>query len=368
MALIRLQDVKKTFTTKSYALEALRGVNLQINAGEIYGIIDYSGAGKSTLIRCINLLERPTSGTVIVSGKELTVLAPNELRKSREKIGMIFQSFNLMRSRNVFQNVAYPLKKQGLNRNQIATKVLKLLELVGISEKVEAYPSQLSGGQKQRVAIARALANDPEVLLCDEATSALDPQTTHSILKLLKDINQKLNLTIVVITHEMQVIKEICHRVAVMDHGKIVESGELLQIFANPKVQVTKDFIATVFQSNRANEFLETAHFERSLQHNEVAARVAFIGETTSQTFISEISRRFTVDTRIVFGNIELVQGVSVGNLFVKFRGERDNLAKALQYLTEFAIPVEVLHDVGDLETAHPQCDQSLPRYDQSAV
>ncbi len=293
MALIQLQDIRKTFATKDSQLEALRGVSLHIKNGEIFGIIGYSGAGKSTLIRCINLLERPTSGTVTVNGKELTALSPKELRKSREKIGMIFQSFNLMKSRDVFQNIAYPLKKKGLTKQQIAAKVLSLLDLVGISEKVHAYPSQLSGGQKQRVAIARALANDPEVILCDEATSALDPQTTQSILKLLKDINQKLKLTVVIITHEMQVIKEICNRVAVMENGVIVEEGELLQIFSNPKAQVTKDFIATVFQLNRAYELLESEEFMQSVSDDETIARISFVGEKTSQAFISEISRLF---------------------------------------------------------------------------
>lgn len=354
--MIRLHDIKKTFTSNECQLEALRGVSLHIKPGEIYGIIGYSGAGKSTLIRCINLLERPTSGTVAVNGKELTALSPKELRQSRAKIGMIFQSFNLMKSRDVFQNIAYPLQKKGLSRERIAEKVLSLLDLVGISDKVHAYPSQLSGGQKQRVAIARALANDPEVILCDEATSALDPQTTQSILRLLKDINQKLKITIVVITHEMQVVKEICHRVAVMEDGVIVEEGELLQIFANPKAQVTKDFIATVFQLNRTYELLETEPIANSLHENEIIAKISFVGEKTNQAFMSEVSRRFVVDASILFGNIEMVQGVPVGNLIVKLSGAPDPIRQAIAYLQKHEIPVEVLKGAGSSQNLDSQC------------
>lgn len=218
--MIELVGVNKTFTTKDLNVEACKDVNLKIEDGDIFGIIGFSGAGKSTLVRCINLLERPTSGKVLIDGVDITQLKEAELRKIRKKIGMIFQHFNLMRSRTVYQNIAYPLKGSKLTKAQIDKKVKDLLELVGLSEKLNAYPSELSGGQKQRVAIARALANDPKVLLCDEATSALDPQTTSSILKLLKEVNQKLGITIVLITHEMAVIKEICNRVAVMELGQ----------------------------------------------------------------------------------------------------------------------------------------------------
>ena len=226
--MITLEHVSKTFTTKSGYVHAVKDVSLQINEGEIYGIIGFSGAGKSTLVRCINLLERPQEGKVIVDGKDLLSLDSAQLRSTRKKIGMIFQHFNLMRLRTVAQNVAFPLKKSGLSKEEIHRKVQELLALVDLSEKANVYPSQLSGGQKQRVAIARALANDPKVLLCDEATSALDPQTTHSILKLIKDINQKLHLTVVLITHEMGVVKEICDRVAVMEDGRIVEEGSIV--------------------------------------------------------------------------------------------------------------------------------------------
>ncbi len=233
--MIRLENVSKTFTDSNKEVHAVNNVSLTINDGDIFGIIGFSGAGKSTLVRCINLLEKPTDGKVFVDDAEITALSGKELRKARKKIGMIFQHFNLMPSRTIFGNVAYPLRGSGLSKEEIKEKVHHLLELVGISEKENAFPSQLSGGQKQRVAIARALANDPNILLCDEATSALDPQTTKSILKLLQQLNQTLGITVVVITHEMAVVKEICNRVAVMDHGDVVEEGEVFHVFASPK-------------------------------------------------------------------------------------------------------------------------------------
>jgi D-methionine transport system ATP-binding protein len=247
--LIKLNHISKTFTVSQKTVHAVQDVNLTIYDKEIFGIIGFSGAGKSTLVRCINLLERPTKGTVEVDRQELTGLSAKELRQSRKKIGMIFQHFNLMPSRTIFGNVAYPLWNSGLSKQEIQDKVRKLLRLVDISEKENAYPSQLSGGQKQRVAIARALANDPKILLCDEATSALDPQSTKSILQLLKTLNETLGITVVLITHEMDVVKEICHRVAVMDHGRVVEQGEVFSIFANPKQEITRNFIKTTSSS-----------------------------------------------------------------------------------------------------------------------
>ena len=233
--MIELRHISKDFGTGEHAVHAVQDVSLTVETGEIFGIIGFTGAGKSTLVRCINLLERPTSGEVLLDGQELTALPPKQLRQTRKKIGMIFQHFNLMPSRTVAGNVAYPLRGSGLSREQIAAKVQSLLELVGIGNKADAFPSQLSGGQKQRVAIARALANDPSVLLCDEATSALDPQTTKAILHLLRDLNAKLGLTIVLITHEMAVVREICHRVAVMEHGRVAEQGEVFNVFVDPR-------------------------------------------------------------------------------------------------------------------------------------
>ena len=255
--MIELTHISKDFASGGRTVHAVQDVSLSIGKGEIFGIIGFSGAGKSTLVRCINLLERPTSGSVTVDGKEMTALSARELRQARKKIGMIFQHFNLMPSCTVFGNVAYPLRGSGLSREQIADKVHRLLELVGIGDKAEAYPKQLSGGQKQRVAIARALANDPNVLLCDEATSALDPQTTKAILRLLKNLNEKLGITVVIITHEMAVVKEICDRVAVMEHGRVVEQGEVFNVFADPQQEITRSFIHTTSNLRKIEELIE---------------------------------------------------------------------------------------------------------------
>lgn len=255
--MIQLIDVSKTFTIDKTPIHAVKDVNLTINQGEIFGVIGYSGAGKSTLVRCINLLERPTKGEVLIDGVDLLQLKEKELRLHRQKIGMIFQQFNLFSSRTVFENVAFPLRYRGISKEKIKEKVLSLLDLVGIGDKHRAYPSQLSGGQKQRVAIARALATDPSILLCDEATSALDPQTTKSILKLLRDVNRKLGITIVIITHEMSVIKEICHRVAVMEEGNVVELNDVISIFTNPQAQITKDFINSTSTLDRIDQLIK---------------------------------------------------------------------------------------------------------------
>lgn len=342
--MIWLQNIKKIYTSGSFNVEALKGINLHIKAGEIYGIIGYSGAGKSTLIRCINLLEKPTDGNVIVNDKNLTQLSPKELRKSREKIGMIFQNFNLMRSRTVFENIAYPLKGKGLSKQDIKNKVLSLLDLVELQEKVDSYPSQLSGGQKQRVGIARALANDPEVLLCDEATSALDPQTTQSILKLLKDINEKLKLTIVIITHQMEVVKDICNRVAVMDAGEIVEEGNIIDIFTNPKADITKRFLYSIFNYKKIYDFIEKENFVSELTEGESIVKISFKGEKTAYAFISKISRKFRVDASILFGNIEIIQSIPIGNLIVKFNGSNEAIASSIKYLKENNIYVETIN------------------------
>lgn len=342
--MIWLKNIKKTYTSGAVKLEALKDINLHIKAGEIYGIIGYSGAGKSTLIRCVNLLEKPTYGEIIVNGKNLTKLSSKELRKSREKIGMIFQNFNLMRSRTVFENVAYPLKGKGLSKQDIKNKVLSLLELVELQEKVDAYPSQLSGGQKQRVGIARALANDPEVLLCDEATSALDPQTTQAILKLLKDINEKLKLTIVVITHQMEVVKEICHRVAVMDAGQIAEEGNIIDIFTNPKADITKKFISSLFNYEKIYDFLGKENFVNEITEGESTVKISFTGEKTGHAFISKISRKFRVDASILFGNIEIIQDIPIGNLIVKFNGSNEGISNSIKYLEENNIYVEAIN------------------------
>jgi len=342
---ITLQNISKTFIDGGKEVQAVKDVNLTIYDGDIFGIIGFSGAGKSTLVRCINLLERPTSGTVTVDDKEITALSAKELRKARKKIGMIFQHFNLMPSRTIFGNVAYPLKGSGLSKQEIADKVHKLLELVGISEKENAYPSQLSGGQKQRVAIARALANDPKILLCDEATSALDPQTTKSILKLLQKVNETLGITIVVITHEMDVVKEICNRVAVMDHGNVVEEGEVFSIFATPQNKVTRDFIKTTSNLQKIEELVEADSPVVALKPGELIVRLSYIEKNASEPLISVVTEKFGIILNIIFADVEIVQNAPIGGTVAIVSGDKDKVEQALTYLKEKNVGVEVIKD-----------------------
>ena len=343
--MIEFTHVSKDFGSGEKMVRAVRDVSLTIQDGEIFGIIGFSGAGKSTLVRCINLLERPTNGTVVVDGKEMTALSPKELRLARRKIGMIFQHFNLMPSRTVFGNVAYPLQGQGLSKQAIQNKVRKLLKLVDIADKETAYPSQLSGGQKQRVAIARALANDPKVLLCDEATSALDPQTTKAILTLLKDLNQKLNLTIVMITHEMAVVKEICDHVAIMEHGQVVEQGEVFSLFADPKQPITQNFIRTTSNLQKIEELIADGSPVVQLQPGEVIVRLSYIQKNVSEPLISTLSQRFQISLNIIFADIEIVQDAPIGGTVAILSGEREQITKAMEYLIEKNVGVEVLKD-----------------------
>ena len=343
--MIEFTHVSKDFGSGEKMVRAVRDVSLTIQDGEIFGIIGFSGAGKSTLVRCINLLERPTNGTVVVDGKEMTALSPKELRLARRKIGMIFQHFNLMPSRTVFGNVAYPLQGQGLSKQAIQNKVRKLLKLVDIADKETAYPSQLSGGQKQRVAIARALANDPKVLLCDEATSALDPQTTKAILTLLKDLNQKLNLTIVMITHEMAVVKEICDHIAIMEHGQVVEQGEVFSLFADPKQPITQNFIRTTSNLQKIEELIAEGSPVVQLQPGEVIVRLSYIQKNVSEPLISTLSQRFQISLNIIFADIEIVQDAPIGGTVAILSGERDQITKAMEYLIEKNVGVEVLKD-----------------------
>lgn len=343
--MITLQNISKTFIDGGKEVQAVKDVNLTIHDGDIFGIIGFSGAGKSTLVRCINLLERPTSGTVTVDDKEITALSAKELRKARKKIGMIFQHFNLMPSRTIFGNVAYPLKGSGLSKQEIADKVHNLLELVGISEKENAYPSQLSGGQKQRVAIARALANDPKILLCDEATSALDPQTTKSILKLLQKVNETLGITIVVITHEMDVVKEICNRVAVMDHGNVVEEGEVFSIFATPQNKVTRDFIKTTSNLQKIEELVEAGSPVVALKPGELIVRLSYIEKNASEPLISAVTEKFGIILNIIFADVEIVQNAPIGGTVAIVSGDKDKVEQALTYLKEKNVGVEVIKD-----------------------
>ena len=343
--MIRLENVSKTFTDSNKEVHAVNNVSLTINDGDIFGIIGSSGAGKSTLVRCINLLEKPTDGKVFVDDAEITALSGKELRKARKKIGMIFQHFNLMPSRTIFGNVAYPLRGSGLSKEEIKEKVHHLLELVGISEKENAFPSQLSGGQKQRVAIARALANDPSILLCDEATSALDPQTTKSILKLLQQLNQTLGITVVVITHEMAVVKEICNRVAVMDHGDVVEEGEVFHVFASPKEPLTRSFIKTTSNLQKIEELIAADSPVVATKKGELIVRLSYVEKNTSEPLISTVTQKFGIILNIVFADVEIVQNAPIGGTVAIVSGESSRIDEALQYLRDKNVGVEVIKD-----------------------
>lgn len=339
--MIQLEHISKSFVTASGTVHAVQDVNLQIGEGEIFGIIGFSGAGKSTLVRCINLLERPTEGRVIVDGEDLTAMDLKKLREVRKKIGMIFQHFNLMRSRTVFQNIAFPLKKSGLSKAEKEKKIESLLELVGLSDKKDAYPSQLSGGQKQRVAIARALANDPKVLLCDEATSALDPQTTQSILKLLKQVNETLGITIVLITHEMAVVKDICDRVAIMEQGRVVEEGDTVSVFSHPKEAMTKDFIDTASNLGKIHDLIAEGHSLTEIQPGEQMVLLTYSGSNAGQPLISALAEKFSVSANIIYGNIDYLKGKPLGKLVVTLSGE--NMDQAVNYIRSLGVEMEVI-------------------------
>ena len=311
--MIELKNISKDFGSGEKAVHAVRDVSLSIGSGEIFGIIGFSGAGKSTLVRCINLLERPSSGSVFVAGQDLTALSAKDLRAARKKIGMIFQHFNLMPSRTVAGNVA--------------------------------YPRQLSGGQKQRVAIARALANDPQVLLCDEATSALDPQTTKAILHLLKHLNETLGITIVLITHEMAVVKEICDRVAVMEYGRVVEQGEVFTVFAEPKQDITKSFIHTTSNLQKVEELIAEDSPVTRLQPGELIVRLSYVQRNVNEPIISAVSQMFNVSLNIIFADITIVQDSPIGGTVAIISGERKQITKAIEYLIEKNVGVEVIKD-----------------------
>ena len=344
-AIIELKNISKTFVQDGKTFNAVENASVSIEKGDIFGIIGFSGAGKSTLVRTINLLGRPTSGSVIVKGKDFLALSQKELREERKKIGMIFQHFNLLNSRNVFENVAFPLKRSGLSKDEIADKVHSLLKLVEIDEKSGNYPEQLSGGQKQRVAIARALANDPDILLCDEATSALDPTTTKSILKLLKKLKEKLGLTIVIITHQMEVIKEICDKVAVMENGRIVEQGDVFSIFATPKDEVTKRFIRSTSNLSKVEELIAEDSPVVHLEKDEKLVRFTYIKKNVSEPLISAISRLYEVTINIIFAEIEIVQDAPIGGTVAIVSGEDAVIERALKHIKALDVGVEVLKD-----------------------
>ncbi len=341
--MIVLSNVCKTFDSAQGRVVAVDDVNLAVDTGQIYGIIGYSGAGKSTLIRLLNGLEAPTSGSIQVEGFEIAKARGDQLRQARLKISMVFQHFNLLWSRTVSQNIAFSMQIAGVPKAQINPRVAELIALVGLQGREDAYPSQLSGGQKQRVGIARALANNPGVLLCDEATSALDPQTTDSILDLLLDINRKLNLTIVLITHEMHVVRKICHRVAVMENGRIVEEGPVIDVFTRPQQPITQQFVKQVSQYQETEESFNPL----LAQHLPGAIfKLTFVGVQTHQAVISDVILRYRVSINILHGKISQTLNGSFGELYIHVEGNDLQIDSMLKLLREQQIAVEVIkHD-----------------------
>lgn len=341
--MIKLNNITKIFTLPDKKLTALDNVSLHVPKGQICGVIGASGAGKSTLIRCVNLLERPTHGAVIIDGVDLTQLSDAELVKTRRQIGMIFQHFNLLTSRTVFENVALPLELENKSKAEIQEKTTALLALVGLSDKHNVYPANLSGGQKQRVAIARALASDPKVLLCDEATSALDPATTQSILKLLKEINRSLGITILLITHEMEVVKRICDQVAVIDKGRLIEQGTVSEIFSNPKTKLAQEFISSTFHISLPEEYLENLSHSPKHARSYPIIKFEFTGRSVDAPLLSQASKKFGVELSILTSQIDYAGGVKFGFTIAEVEGDEDAITQTKVYLMENNVRVEVL-------------------------
>ena len=330
--MIRFEHVSKTFQTKNGPFDALKDVSFEIEKGDIYGVICYSGAGKSTLIRMVNALETPTSGNVWVEGKDIGTLNQKELRNLRKGIGMIFQQFNLLESKTIYDNVAIALKLNGVSKKDIEKRVTELLNFVELSDKKYSYPGQLSGGQKQRVGIARALANNPSIPLCDEATSALDPKTTDSILELWKKITEMLHITIVIITHEMNVIQKICNKVAVMDYGQVVETGSVIQVFSDPRSDIARRFVGNLIRDVIPEPLVESIRRET---RNSRLLRIKLENTDSTEPLLWEINRRFEVETNILYSTINVIQGIVVGIMLVLFIGTDEEIEKAEQYILE---------------------------------
>ena len=346
--IIDLKNIDITFTQKRRTIQAVKDVSIQIEKGDIYGIVGYSGAGKSTLVRAINLLQVPTAGKITI-GKDVTFadgkvqLSTKELRQKRQTIGMIFQHFNLMAQKTARQNVAFALRHSKLSKEEKYQKVAELLELVGLADRAENYPSQLSGGQKQRVAIARALANDPEILISDESTSALDPKTTKQILALLQELNQKLGLTVVMITHEMQIVKDICHRVVVMQNGRLIEEGSVLDIFSNPKEPLTQEFLKTATGIEDALVKIEKQAIVQNLPKDDLLVQLKYAGTSTDEPILNQIYKQFEVTANILYGNIEILDDTPVGEMIVVLSGEAFALAGAQEAIVAAGIELTVL-------------------------
>ncbi|WP_144460978.1 methionine ABC transporter ATP-binding protein [Siminovitchia fortis] len=333
--MIELAGISKTFQGKQGPIHALNNVSLSVKKGEIYGVIGYSGAGKSTLIRCVNLLEKPDAGSVVVKGTDLTKLSTKKLREARTNIGMIFQGFNLLKTATVYENISIPLKLSGFSKKEVEERVVKYLKIVGLDEKYHAYPSELSGGQKQRVAIARALAFEPEILLSDEATSALDPDTTEAILDLLLKINKDLGITILLITHEMNVIQRICDRVAVMENGEVIEEGATKDIFTSPSHQTTKRFVSSLFTHKIPDDLLE------KLNQTGQVFTLSFFGDSSGEPALATVTKKFDIYPNILSGSITHLKDETFGQLVVHLKGDTAEIHKAVRYLEKDQVHVE---------------------------
>ena len=333
-AMIQLDHIDVTFQQKKRQIQAVKDVTIHINEGDIYGIVGYSGAGKSTLVRVINLLQVPSAGTITVDGdviyQDRVTLKPAALREKRRDIGMIFQHFNLMAQMTVAENVAFALKHSKLNKEQKNEKVAKLLDLVGLADRAENYPAQLSGGQKQRVGIARALATDPSILLCDEATSALDPDTTESILQLLERVNRELGVTVVIVTHEIDVIQKICNRVVVMEHGKLIESGSVLEVFSKPKHETTKRFVRTVIPDEIPSTVKHTLACDKRPY---TILKMHFLGNNTTDNVLYHINKTYDLETSVLFATVTELEHTVLGIFIVQFIGDNLEVGKVKEYL-----------------------------------
>ena len=341
-SMIKLIGLNKVYGKGSDAVHALRDVSLHVPQGKIFGVIGASGAGKSTLIRCVNLLERPTEGQVIVDGQDLVALSERDLTQARRQIGMIFQHFNLLASRTVFGNVALPLELDNTPKEEIKRRVTELLDLVGLGDKHDSYPANLSGGQKQRVAIARALASNPKVLLCDEATSALDPATTRSILELLKDINRRLGLTILLITHEMDVVKRICDCVAVISNGQLIEQDTVSEVFSHPKTPLAQQFIQSTLHLDIPDDYQARLKSE-ALPDSVPMLRMEFTGHSVDAPLLSETARRFNVNNNIISAQMDYAGGVKFGIMLTEMHGTQEDTQAAIAWLQEHHVKIEVL-------------------------
>ncbi len=341
--MIEFSNISKVFKMKDREVQAVKDVNLTVHKGDIFGIIGFSGAGKSTLLRLVNSLEKPTTGSITIQGTDLAKISQKELRQLRRNIGMIFQNFNLMTSRTIAGNISYPLKLAGTPKIEIERRTAELLKFVGLSEKAKDYPEQLSGGQKQRVGIARALATNPDILICDEATSALDPETTADILRLLKRVNEELGITILLITHEMHVIQTICNRVAVMENGQVIESGNVYDVFTQPQHPTTQRFIQSV-QQDMPSEHILKEWKQSGGQH---LYRILFKGSLTHNPLLSEITQKHQVPFNIIYGTVRELQNKMFGNLLVSFKGNDTQVKYVIEELSQIVEVEEVLLNEG---------------------